>query len=145
MICRGAATALIACSGAAFADLELADPKPANAEPTSSGTKITSLPQWLLRAQRRLALEPIQQRELRQLVDGNSERLREMQARQADRSATGSLGAQREEMAALQQQFRDALGGILSAGQLSEWDVLIEELLGQVHLRNAPRLVDSAQ
>ena len=43
----------------------------------------------------------------------------------------------------LQLRFRSELRGILTPEQLSEWDELIEELLGQVHLRHAPRMADS--
>jgi hypothetical protein len=46
-------------------------------------------------------------------------------------------------MAGLQREFRDSLALILSASQLTEWDVLLEELLGEVHLRNAPRLAEA--
>jgi hypothetical protein len=127
MICRGAATALLACAGAD------AEPEPV----------VTSLPHWVVRAQERLALDPLQQHELRVLIDGNAERLREMRSRFAGRDVTDARRGQREEMAALQRQFRGGLAGILSPEQLAEWDVLIEELLGQVHLRNAPRLAES--
>jgi len=139
MICRGAATALIACSGATLADVEVTDPEPAN-----SRQLVTSLPQWVLQAQQRLALDPAQQRLLRELVDGNSERLREMRARLAQPGASESPRPRHKEMAALQQEFRDALVGILTPAQLAEWDALIEDLLGEVHLRNAPWLGDRA-
>jgi hypothetical protein len=154
MICRGAATALIACSGATLADvegadvegadMEVADVELSDPEPASARQLITSLPQWVLQAQQRLALEPGQQRLLRELVDGNSERLREMRARQAQPGASESRRPRHAEMAALQQEFRDALVGILTAAQLAEWDALIEDLLGELHLRHAPGFPDIA-
>ncbi len=123
-----AATALVACAAPA-----LADPEPA----------VTSLPQWMVRAQQRLGLQPAQQRELRILVDANSERLRELREPHAGDSSDARQ-PQREAMVALQFEFRGGLARILTPGQLAEWDTLVEELLGQVHLRNAPRLADSA-
>ena len=129
ILCRGAATALIACAG----------PAPADPEPV-----VTSLPQWILRTQERLALQPTQQRELRILVDANSERLRELRERQAESDPADARGSQREAMAALQTEFRGELARILKPDQLAEWDALVEELLGQVHLRNAPVLSVSA-
>jgi hypothetical protein len=129
ILCRGAATALFACAGPA-----LADPEPA----------VTSLPQWVVRAQERLALEPDQQRELRTLVDANSERLQELRERGAELDSSDARRAQREAMAALQFEFRGELARILTPAQLAEWDTLVEELLGQIHLRNAPRYADSA-
>ena len=127
MLCRGAATALFACAGAA------ADPEPV----------VISLPQWVVRAQERLGLDPSQQWDLRVLVDANAERLREMRERYAGQDTNDSRRGQRDEMAALQLRFRSELRGILTPEQLSEWDELIEELLGQVHLRHAPRMADS--
>ena len=123
MICNGTATALLAC---------------ANAVPAEPLAEVRSLPQWVLRAQERLALEPAQQRELRALIDANAERLRELQARHA--SSDSDRGVQRHELAAVQAEFRYGLAAILTPEQLSEWDSLVEELLGEVHLRNAPRL-----
>lgn len=128
-LCRGAATALFACAGPA-----LADPEPT----------VTSLPQWVVRAQERLGLEPAQQRELRILVDANSERLRELREHQAELDPSDARRAQRDAMAVLQFEFRGELARILTPEQLAEWDTLVEELLGQVHLRNAPRYADSA-
>jgi len=113
MICNGAATALLVCSGAAVA------------EPPAQSR---SLPQWVLRAQERLSLEPVQQRELRALVDDN---------------ATRMLTLQPGGMADLQREFRRRLAEILTPEQLGEWDALIEELLGEVHLLNAPRFADA--
>ncbi len=129
ILCRGAASALIACVGPA-----LADPEPA----------VTNLPQWVMRAQERLGLQPAQQFELRTLVDANSERLRELRERHAELDSSEARRTQREAMAALQFEFREELVRILTPGQLTEWDTLIEELLGEVHLRNAPRFADSA-
>lgn len=125
MLCGGAVSALLACAGDAVADTR----PPAN-----------SLPQWVLRAQERLALQPAQQRELRLLVDGNAVRLDEMRLRFADETTADARRAQREVMAGIQLDFRQGLAGILSPEQLAEWDVLVEELLGQVHLRHAPRV-----
>jgi len=102
-----------------------------------------SLPQWVLRAQERLGLKPVQQRELRTLVDSNSDRLRELQARYPAGDDANSRRAQLDEMAAVQREFRVGLTAILSPEQIAEWDALLEELLGEVHLRNAPRLADS--
>ena len=125
ILCQGAATALFACAGPAIAD------------PDAS---VTSLPQWILRAQERLGLQPAQQRELRSLVHENSERLRELRERYADSEPVAARQAQRAAMVNLQRDFRGGLAQILTSAQLSEWDALVEELLGQVHLRNAPRL-----
>ena len=129
ILCLGAASALIVC-----VEPTLADPEPA----------VTSLPQWVLRAQERLGLQPAQQRELRTLVDANSERLRELRERQAELDPADARRTQREAMAALQFEFRGDLARILTPDQLAEWDALIEELLGQVHLRHAPTLANSA-
>lgn len=128
-LCRGAATALFVCAGPVLAD---------------SDTGVISLPQWVLRAQERLGLQPTQQLELRSLIDGNAERLREMSERFADRESSQTRDAQRVAMLALQVEFRGGLTQILTSEQLAEWDTLIEELLGQVHLRNAPMLANSA-
>jgi hypothetical protein len=128
IICRGAAGALFVCFGAA------------SAEPPSG---ITTLPQWAQRAQARLGLSATQQQQLRALVDENSERLRQLQLRYAGESSAPAHRAQRDEMAGLQREFRGSLAVILSASQLTEWDVLLEELLGEVHLRNAPRLAEA--
>ena len=42
----------------------------------------------------------------------------------------------------MQDDFRKRLAAILTPGQLAEWDTLVEELLGEVHLRNSPRLAE---
>ena len=73
-------------------------------------------------------------------VDGNAVRLDEMRLRFADETTADARRAQREVMAGIQLDFRQGLAGILSPEQLAEWDVLVEELLGQVHLRHAPRV-----
>jgi hypothetical protein len=127
MICKGAAAALLACAGNA---------------PAEAADEITSLPQWVLRAQERLALSSVQQQELRALSDGNSERLRALQVHYLGNGDAQARRAQRDEMALMQQDFRNHLAVILSSGQLTEWDALLEELLGEVHLRNAPRLAE---
>lgn len=129
MFCRSAASALFVCSGTA-----MADPEPAQAE-DPAGRSAMSLPRWVLQAQSRLALEPRQQRELRALADENSERMLQVSARHPQ--------TQREQVAALQIEFRGALRDILTPEQLAEWDALLEELVSRVHLRNAPRLVTS--
>ena len=126
MLCRGAATALLACSGA-----------------VSGEPAVTNLPQWVLRAQERLGLQPEQQRDLRLLVDANAGRLRAVGERHADGKTADSRQARLQEMADLQIEFRAGLNHILTAAQLAEWDALIEELLGQLHRRNLPRLVES--
>ena len=126
IVCRGAATALIACTCPVVAEPEAAE----------AGRAATSLPQWMLRAQQRLALEPAQLRELRILISQSAERMREL-------GASGSRDVHREGMATLRREFRDALVDILSPGQLAEWDALLEELLGEVHLRQAPRLANA--
>jgi hypothetical protein len=113
ILCQGAASALLAW-GPAFAD------------PID---ETASLPRWVLRAQQRLALKPDQQRELRALVADNSLRMQALPQRRG-----------LEEMNALRREFRSALTEILSTEQLAEWDALLEELLGAVHLRNAPML-----
>jgi hypothetical protein len=90
---------------------------------------VHSLPQWVVRAQQRLAFKPVQQRELRMLVDDNAAKMQSLPRQ-----------SRTEGMAALQREFRVGLARILEPGQLAEWDVLLEELLGAVHLRNAPML-----
>lgn len=113
LLCHGAASALFVAG-------------PTFAEPDDIG----SLPHWMLRAQQRLALEPTQQRELRLLVDDNAARLRSLPR------------VRHEDMQTLQREFRDALARILTPDQLAEWNLLLEELLGAVHLRNAPVLAE---
>ena len=116
ILCQGAASALFVVSAPSFAD-------PAD--------EIRSLPQWMQRAQQRLALKPAQQHELRVLVSDNAARMQALPQR-----------PQPEDMEALQREFRVGLAAILSPGQLAEWDGLLEELLGAVHLRNAPMLAE---
>jgi hypothetical protein len=99
---------------------------PAIADPVED---VHSLPQWVVRAQQRLAFKPVQQRELRMLVDDNAAKMQSLPRQ-----------SRTEGMAALQREFRVGLARILEPGQLAEWDVLLEELLGAVHLRNAPML-----
>jgi hypothetical protein len=130
ILCRSAASALFACMGVASAE--------AGPETT------TSLPQWVLRAQARLGLTAGQQVELRALVDENSARLCQLQVRYAGRNSPAAHRAQRDEMAAVQRQFRDGLGTILTATQLATWDALLEELLGEVHMRNTLQLAAAA-
>lgn len=100
--------------------------EPAFADPVED---LRSLPQWVVRAQQRLALRPAQQRELRMLVDDNSVKMESLPRH-----------FRPEEMQALQREFRLGLARILEPGQLAEWDALLEELLGAVHMRNAPVL-----
>jgi len=128
LLFQGAATALIVC-----ATPVLAEPPPESA----------SLPRWMVRAQQRLALEPAQQRELRALVDENSERMLALQSRHAAEDAADAQRARLDDLAGLQRRFRDQLAVILTPGQLAEWDALLEELLGQVHLRNGVRVADA--
>ena len=115
----------------------MADAEQSRSEAAETGRAVTSLPQWMLRAQQRLALDSSQQQELRRLVRACAERMREM-------GASGSRDAQREEMVALRREFRESLVGILSTEQLAEWDALLEELLGEIHLRNSPLAVHGA-
>jgi hypothetical protein len=128
-VCHYAAIVLLACAIPAIAD----------------NGPVTSLPQWISQAQQRLGLQAGQQRELRALVDANAERLRELRERNGDLGAGEARRAQREEMANLQLEFRSRLVGILTPVQLAEWDSLVEELLGQIHLRHAPRLAEAAR
>jgi len=120
LLFSGAASAIFAVAGTALADpiVETGD-----------------LTQWVQRAQQRLALKPAQQRELRALVDDNTVRLQALQR---------SPQVRREEMATVQREFRIGLGLILSPDQLVQWDLLLEELLGEVHLRNTPVLAERA-
>jgi hypothetical protein len=113
---QGAASALLVISEPAIAD-QVDD--------------VRSLPLWVVRAQQRLALKPAQQRELRLLVDDNAVKLQSL-PRQLHPG----------EMAAVQREFRVGLARILGPEQLAEWDVLLEELLGAVHMRNAPMLAE---
>ena len=124
LLCGGAASALLACGGAAVAD---------------TPRMVTSLPQWVTRAEERLALQPDQERELRRLVDGNAERLDGLRERFPGDSAEARR-ARRTAMAGLQMEFRHGLAAILTPRQLADWDQLVEELLGQVHLRHGTRL-----
>jgi hypothetical protein len=114
---QGAASALLVVGEPAFAD------------PVD---EVNSLPQWAVRAQQRLALKPAQQRELRALVEANTARLQALQGHHP--------GVQ--DMAGVQREFRVGLAQILEPGQLAEWDSLLEELLGAVHLRNTPMLAE---
>ena len=114
---QGAASALIVMGEPAFAD------------PVD---EVASLPQWVVRAQQRLALKPAQQRELRTLIDDNTVRLQSLQERHPTF----------DDMEALQREFRVELALILEPDQLAAWDALLEELLGAVHLRNAPMLAE---
>ena len=127
MLVGGAASALLACAGEVGAD-----PQPAT----------TSLPQWVVRAQERLGLEPAQQRELRALVDDNAGRLDELRARYSANTVEARR-AQRLAMAGMQEDFRHGLAAILTAAQLAEWDALVEELLGEVHRRQGIRLAET--
>jgi|SRR5262245_43941189 len=122
---RGAASALFACATPAF-------PDPVE----ESG----NLPQWMVRAQLRLALQPDQLRELRELVDLNNSKLAALQLRPDPRTGDEQLRARRREVTSLQREFRDGLAAIMSPAQLAEWDKLLAELLGEVHLRNAQLL-----
>jgi hypothetical protein len=127
--CHGVAVALLFCAAPALAD----------------GVPATSLPQWITQAQQRLGLQIGQQRQLRALVDENSERLRELRESHSPLDGSEARRAQREAMASLQVEFRGRLVGILTPGQLIEWDSLVEELLGEIHLRNAPRVAELAR
>jgi len=100
--------------------------EPAFADPVDD---VRSLPQWVVRAQLRLALKPAQQRALRMLVDDNSVKMESLPRQ-----------FRPEDMQALQREFRVRLARILEPGQLAEWDALLEELLGEVHMRHAPML-----
>jgi hypothetical protein len=102
--------------------------EPAFADPVE---EVRSLPQWVVRAQQRLALQPAQQRDLRMLMDDNSVKMRSLPRQ-----------LRPDDMEALQREFRVALARILEPAQLAEWDVLLEELLGTVHLRNTPMLAE---
>jgi hypothetical protein len=123
LLCQGAASALFV-AGPAFAEPE----------------EIGSLPHWMLRAQQRLALEPVQRRELRLLVDDNAGKLRSLE-RQPDAAQAPHRGLER--MQIIQREFREGLARILRPDQLAQWDALLEELLAAVHLRNAPMLAES--
>jgi hypothetical protein len=120
LLCSGAASALFAVAGTALAD------------PVVESGDLT---QWVQRAQHRLALKPAQQRELRALVDDNTVRLQALQRLPQ---------ARLEEMVAVQREFRAGLGLILSPEQLVQWDLLLEELLLEIHLRNTPVLAERA-
>jgi hypothetical protein len=110
--------------GAASAFLVIGEPAIADA-----ADEVDHLPQWVVRAQQRLALAPAQQCEVRRLVDENTVRMQALphQPKPA-------------EIEALQREFRAGLARILAPEQLAEWNVLLEELLGAVRLRDAPML-----
>ena len=120
---QGAASAFLACATPAFAD---PDDDPAN------------LPRWMVRAQRRLALKPSQQLELRDLADLNGSKLTALQRRRGLRAGDEEVRARRPEIADLQREFRDGLAVILSPQQLAAWDSLLAELLGEVRPHDAP-------
>lgn len=124
---QGAASALFACATPAFSD------------PVEESA---NLPRWMVRAQQRLALQPVQQRELRELVQLNTSKMAALQRRLELQSGDERAHARHDEMAVLQREFREGLAAILSPDQLAEWDTLLEELLGEVHLRNAPLLAE---
>ena len=126
---QGAATALFACATPAFPD------------PVDD---TADLPQWMVRAQQRLALKPDQQRELHELVDVNTSKLAALQRRLAQQDGAGLAPVRHDEMAALQREFRVGLAAILSPPQLASWDNLLAELLGHDQLRNAPLLAERA-
>jgi hypothetical protein len=111
----------------------------AGAEAVDPEAQATSLPQWVWRAQQRLALDAAQRRELRALVDENSGRLRFLQSGLAADPADDPLRRRRDAMADLRREFRDDLALILTGAQLAEWDALLEELLGEAHLRHLSR------
>ena len=100
--------------------------EPAFPEPIDD---VRSLPQWVVRAQQRLALKPAQQRQLRMLVDDNAVKMQSLPP-----------GPCPEELTALQREFRVRLARILGAGQLADWHGLLEELLGAERPRGAPLL-----
>ena len=110
--------------GAASAFLVIGEPGIADA-----ADDVGHLPQWVVRAQQRLALTPAQQREVRRLVDENTAKMRSL-----------LHPPKPAEMETLQREFRVGLARILEPEQLAEWNVLLEELLGAAHLRNAPML-----
>ena len=119
---RGAASALFVCTAPAFAD-PVDDP--------------ANLPEWMVRAQQRMALNPAQQRALRELVDRNGSKLAARRRRLESRAGDELVRARRPEMADLQREFRDGLAVILSPEQLAEWDRLLGELSGEVRMRHA--------
>ncbi|HEX6398106.1 MAG TPA: hypothetical protein VFZ95_11825 [Steroidobacteraceae bacterium] len=100
--------------------------EPAIADPPGD---TRSAPQWVVRARQRLGLQAAQQSALRILVDDHAAKMQ---------SLPGQL--RREELESLQQEFRAGLSHILEPGQLAEWDLLLQELLGAVNLRHAPAL-----
>lgn len=112
---HGAASALFVIAGPALAD------------PVD---EVGDLPRWVVRAQQRLALNSRQRHELRALVDANTVRLRSLQERHPTF----------DDMQSLQREFRLELARILEPEQVAAWDALLQELLGAVHLRDAPRL-----
>ena len=110
--------------GAASAFLVIGEPAIADA-----ADDVGNLPQWVVRAQQRLALKSAQQREIRRLVDDNTARMQALPHPPAP-----------AQMEALQREFRASLARILDPEQLAGWNLLLEELLGAAHLRNAPML-----
>ncbi len=113
---RGAASALFACATPAFAD-PVDDP--------------ANLPQWMQRAQQRLALTPSQQRELRELAEQNTSSLAVLQRRLELKSGDVAARDRQDVIAGLQREFRAGLSTVLSPAQLTEWDALLQELLGE--------------
>jgi len=130
---RGAAaTLLLACAGVAGA----APPTPAAGQQPGG--------HWVTRTQARLVLEPAQQQELRRLVEENAARMRQIQASHVENLSPERDLQLRAAINRLQREFREDLGRILTAGQLAEWDALLEDLLGAVHLRFAARPADAS-
>src|SRR3954468_15369123 len=112
MMFRGAASAWFACAAPAFAE---------------APAETTSLPQWMVRAQERLALKPGQQSELRLLTDASATRMQALQARYTADASAEARRARLDELAGLQRDFRDQLAVILTPAQLGDWDTLLEE------------------
>jgi len=100
-------------------------------EPTlaEQGDDTRSLPHWVVLAQQRLGLNRAQRGALRLLVDDNAVKMQSLPRQ-----------LRPEEMEAMHREFRAGLAHILGPQQLAEWDLLLDELLGAVHLRNAPVL-----
>jgi hypothetical protein len=84
-------------------------------------------PHWVVRAQQRLSLNASQQRALRILVNDNALKVLSLPSRRCH-----------EDVEILRGEFRAGLAQILHPRQVAEWDRLLEELLGALHLRNAP-------
>jgi hypothetical protein len=95
--------------------------EPATADPADDAGRLS---RWAGRAQQRLGLTPAQQRALQVFI--GEQTVKQSLPRQS-RAAP---------VEALQHEFRAGLARILGPDQLAEWDLLLEELPGALHVHH---------